>query len=78
MKKDLIALTILSPGATDHLTPEYLKLNPNEVVPTLINDGYSISDSSVIIEYIDEVFGEDKLTPNGANESERMSKSKML
>ena len=78
MKKDLIALTILSLGATDHVTPEYLKLNPNEVVPTLINDGYSISDSLVIIEYIDEVFGEDKLTPNGVNESERMSKSRML
>ena len=78
MKKDLITLTILNTGATEHLTPEYLKLNPNEVVPTLINDGYSISDSSVIIEYIDEVFGEDKRTPNGVNESERMSKSRML
>ena len=65
-------------GATDHLTPECLKLNPNEVVPTLIHDGYPISDSSVIIEYIDEVFGEDKLPPNGAKERERMSKSRML
>ena len=43
-----------------------------------MHDGYPISDSSVIIEYLDEVFGEDELTLNGAKERERMSKSRML
>ena len=62
----------LSPGGTDHLTPEYLKLNPNGVVPTLIHDGYPVADSSVIIEYLDEVFPEKKLTPNDAKERARM------
>jgi glutathione S-transferase len=39
----------------DQLKPDYLKLNPNGVVPTLDHDGEIVIDSSVIIEYLDEV-----------------------
>src|ERR1044072_2007486 len=39
----------------DQLKPDYLKLNPNGVVPTLDHDGAIIIDSSVIIEYLDEI-----------------------
>jgi glutathione S-transferase len=39
----------------DQLKPEYLALNPNGVVPTLDHDGRIVIDSSVIIEYLDEV-----------------------
>ena len=42
----------------DQLKPEYLKLNPNGVVPTLVDDGAPIIDSSVIMEYLDEVYPE--------------------
>ncbi len=48
----------------EHLSPEYLKINPNGVVPTLIHDGAIITDSSVICEYIDEVFPKPALTPD--------------
>ena len=53
----------------DHKTREqtsdwYLKLNPNGVVPTLVHDDAVIIDSSVIIEYLDEVFPENSLTPS--------------
>ena len=41
--------------AGDQLKPDYLKLNPNGVVPTLDHDGAIIIDSSVIIEYLDEI-----------------------
>jgi glutathione S-transferase len=41
--------------AGDQLRPDYLKLNPNGVVPTLDHDGAIVIDSSVIIEYLDEV-----------------------
>src|SRR5882724_6620302 len=41
--------------AGDQLKPEYLALNPNGVVPTLDHDGATVIDSSVIIEYLDEV-----------------------
>ena len=40
----------------DQLRPEYLKINPNGVVPTLVHGGSPIIDSAVIIEYLDEVF----------------------
>jgi glutathione S-transferase len=41
--------------AGDQLAPEYLALNPNGVVPTLDHDGNIVIDSSVIIEYLDEI-----------------------
>ena len=50
--------------AGDQLKPDYLALNPNGVVPTLVHDGTVVIDSSVIIEYIDEVFPEwESFTP---------------
>ena len=47
----------------DHLKPGYLQLNPNGVVPTLVHDGVPIIDSSVICEYLDEVFPQSSTTP---------------
>ncbi|WP_315831748.1 glutathione S-transferase family protein [Bradyrhizobium prioriisuperbiae] len=47
----------------EHLAPEYLKLNPNGVVPTLVHDGSPVVDSSVIMEYLDEVFPDTPMTP---------------
>tara|TARA_B100000131_G_C18122765_1_gene613520 strand:- start:2212 stop:3018 length:807 start_codon:yes stop_codon:yes gene_type:complete len=48
----------------DHLKPWYLKINPNGVVPTLIHNKNALYESSVILEYLDEVFPEIKLSPN--------------
>lgn len=47
----------------EQLRPEYLKLNPNALVPTLVHDGQPILDSSVIMEYLEEVFPETPLSP---------------
>ena len=49
--------------AREHLTEAYLRLNPNGVVPTLVHDGQPIVDSSVICEYLDEVFPDPPLSP---------------
>jgi len=56
----------------EHLTPEYLKLNPNGVVPTLVHDGAPIIESSVILQYLDDAFPEIRLTPGDIVEKARM------
>lgn len=43
--------------------PEYLALNPNGVVPTLVHDGQVLCESSVIINYIDDAFDGPALKP---------------
>lgn len=47
----------------EQLRPEYLKLNPNAVVPTLVHDGRPVYESSIICEYLDEVFPRQPLMP---------------
>jgi glutathione S-transferase len=49
-------------------TPEYLKINPKGVVPTLIHDGHVIVESTVICEYIEEAFTSVTLVPGTAHE----------
>ena len=55
----------------DQLKPDYLKLNPNGVVPTLDHDGAIIIDSTVIIEYLDEIT-HGSFTPENPVERARM------
>jgi len=50
----------------EHLEDWYLEINPNGVVPSLIHNGNAITDSSVICEYLDEVFPDPPLTPSDA------------
>jgi glutathione S-transferase len=59
--------------AGDQLKPDYLRLNPNGVVPTLVNDGEVVIDSSVIIEYLDEIVPEpEHFTPKAPGERAQM------
>lgn len=51
---------------------EYLKLNPNGFVPTLVHDGRQVIESSVICEYLDEVFPQLPLRPADALGRARM------
>jgi glutathione S-transferase len=56
----------------DQLKPDYLKLNPNGVVPTLDHDGAIVIDSTVITEYLDEVAPQVSFTPESPVERARM------
>jgi len=56
----------------EHLSESYLKLNPNGVVPTLIHDGDPITDSSVINEYLDDVFPDRPVRPRDPKALARM------
>src|SRR5512144_1805443 len=59
--------------AGDQLKPEYLAINPNGVVPSLMHDGRAIIDSSVIMEYLDEVFPQpERLVPGDPVERAKM------
>jgi len=58
--------------AGDQFSPEYMKLNPKAVVPTLVHDGEVIVESTVICEYVDEVFPEPSLKPANAVERAKM------
>ena len=56
----------------EHLTPEYLSLNPNGVIPTLVHDGQAIVESTVICEYLDEIAPDPPLSPPDALGRARM------
>ena len=47
----------------ENLSPSYLSINPNGVVPTLVHNGTAIINSFCIMEYIDDVFPELPLRP---------------
>lgn len=40
----------------ENLTPDYLAINPNGVVPAFVHDGTPIIESTVMCEYLDEVW----------------------
>ncbi len=45
------------------LSADYLKINPNGVVPTLVHDGTVLIESSAILEYLDEIIPDPSLMP---------------
>ena len=62
----------LSLRAGDTLNPDYLRLNPNGVVPTLVHDGSIIIESTVINEYIDDAFEPNSLKPSSPIDCAKM------
>lgn len=53
----------LSSSKFEHHDPAFMKLNPEGMVPVLLHDGDPITESTVINEYLDEVFPEVPLKP---------------
>ena len=47
----------------DQFKPEYLALNPQGVVPTLVHNGQAIRESSLICDYLDDLHPEPALKP---------------
>jgi len=52
--------------------PDYLRLNPRGVVPTLVHGDRVVTDSAKIIRYVDEAFDGPSLSPRDETERERM------
>ena len=60
--------------AREHKTPEYLVLNPNGVVPTLVHDGHVVYESTIINEYLEEKFPQVSLMPKTSQGKARVRK----
>lgn len=56
----------------EQFSPEYLKLNPKGVVPTLVHEGDVVNESTLICEYLDAVFPNPRLTPASPGDLARM------
>ncbi len=54
--------------------PEYLKINPNGNVPTLVHDGHVVYESTIINEYVDDAFPDFPLKPADALGKARVRK----
>ncbi len=52
--------------------PDYLRLNPNGVVPTLVNGNDVVIESTVISEYVDDAFPGPPLKPDDPMDRARM------
>ena len=57
---------VLDRDAGDLVTPAYLKLNPNAVVPTMVHNGDVLIESSIIMVYTDTAFEGPALQPRSA------------
>src|SRR6202166_4197006 len=56
----------------EHHSPDYLKINPLGVIPTLIHDGRPLHESGTICEYLDESFPDPPLRPEAPYERAEM------
>jgi glutathione S-transferase len=56
-------LDMLSFQAGDHKKPDFLRLNPRGRVPTIVDDGFALYESSAICEYLEERFPSPPLLP---------------
>jgi len=65
IKPELRFVHLLRNGGEQH-TPEYKALNPQELIPSLVHDGHTITQSLAIIEYLNEIVPEPPLLPKDA------------
>jgi glutathione S-transferase/GST-like protein len=56
----------------DQHKPEYLKINPNGTIPAMVHGDLMLTESTAIMEYVDEAFGGPKLRPDAPEDRWRM------
>src|SRR6478735_9877268 len=50
-------------GAYEHHAPEFLAINPDGTIPAIVHDGFTMTESTPAMEYIDEAFAGPGLRP---------------
>jgi maleylacetoacetate isomerase len=63
IKPELRFVHLLRDGGEQH-TADYKALNPQELIPALVHDGHTITQSLAIIEYLDEIVPQPPLLPS--------------
>ncbi|MBI1330522.1 MAG: maleylacetoacetate isomerase [Alphaproteobacteria bacterium] len=62
IKPELRFIHLIKDGGQQH-TADYKALNPQQLIPALVHDGHTITQSLAIIEYLDEIVAEPPLLP---------------
>ena len=57
----------------EHMSPEYLRLNPKHKVPLLVVDGEPLTENVAILQWISRAFPEARLLPSGQDEFQAIS-----
>jgi len=71
LKPELHPIHLLKEGGQQH-AERYKRINPQQLVPCLVSDGYAIGQSLAIIEYLDELKPEPPLMPKDAKSKARV------
>jgi glutathione S-transferase len=56
-------LVLVDRASAAHKSPEYLKLNPNGLIPVLVDDGFVVYETAAICLYLADRFPEKRLAP---------------
>ena len=57
----------------EQLAPDFLAINPDGVVPVLVHDGFTLRESTIINDYLDDAFPERPLRPADAKGRARVT-----
>ncbi len=64
--------TLMDLKTGEQSKPEFLRLNPEGVVPVLVDDEFVLRESSVIIDYLDQLSPENPLMPKDAKDQAKV------
>lgn len=56
----------------EQFSPDYLKIHPKGIVPAIVHDGLAVTESTVILEYLEDAFPDRPLRPATPIERARM------